>query len=305
MPCAYPGHVRCLLFFSCLIAFGPLAGAQSSLQQRIADLSLEARGTVSVASSLPGADLKCELNPHGREPMLSTFKLPLGVFVLNEVEKGKLSLDQKVRFLPSDMYKGTYSPLQDEFPNANVEVPLRKLLELSVGNSDNPATDILLRIVGGPKQVQQYLDSLGLQDLQVRNSERDMHDDPHVQYLNWGEPAAFVKLLRMLADKPPINPEHTKYLLKIMADSPSGSKRLRRLLPEGTVVAHKTGSSGYEGGKATATNDDGLIMLPDRRSLALAILVTDARADEDRVEHTIAAIAKACYDAAVQTTPRQ
>src|SRR6202034_3480714 len=80
-------------------------------------------------------------------------------------------------------------------------------------------------------------------------------------------------------------------------------KRLRGLLPEGTQVAHKTGTSGYENGIAAATNDVGLIQLPDGRHLAIAVLVTDARADETSVEHTIAAIARACYDARVKTTP--
>ena len=73
--------------------------------------------------------------------------------------------------------------------------------------------------------------------------------------------------------------------------------------PEGTQVAHKTGTSGYENGMAAATNDVGLIQLPDGRRLAIAVLVTDAKADETSVEHTIAAIARACYDAAVKTTP--
>lgn len=299
----YAHRMRSLWLFSCLGVFSSFACAQTLLQQRIADLSREAQGTVSVACSLPGTTLNCDMNPRGREPMLSTFKLPLGVFVLHEVEEGKLSLNQQVRFLSSDIYKGTYSPLQDEYPHANVDVPLSKLLELSVGSSDNTATDILLRIVGGPKRVQQYLDTLGLQGLNVRDTERDLHDDVRLQYRNYGEPAAFVKLLRMLADKSPLNADHTKYLLGIMAASPSAPKRLRGLLPEGTEVAHKTGSSGYEDGKATATNDVGLIRLPDGRKLALAVLVTDARADEDSVEHTIASIAKACYDAAVKTDP--
>ena len=149
----------------------------------------------------------------------------------------------------------------------------------------------------------EYLDSLGLHGFHVQDSERSLHDDERRQYRNYAEPAAFVQLLRMLADNSPLNHEHTQYLLGIMTASPSGPKRLRGLLPEGTQVAHKTGTSGYENGIAAATNDVGLIQLPDGRHLAIAVLVTDARADETSVEHAMAAIARACYDAAVKTTP--
>jgi len=292
--------LRLLASFAVVSSF---AYAQTPLQLQIARLSREAQGTVAVACSLPGTKLDCDLNPDRHQPMQSAFKLPLGVAVLHEIEQGKLSLDQQVHFLPSDIYKGTYSPLQDMYPNANVDVPLRQLLELSVGRSDNTATDILLRLLGGPESVQKYLDRLGLQALQVRDTERSLHDDERRQYRNYGEPVAFVKLLRMLADASPLNAEHTTYLLGIMTASPSWPKRLRGLLPEGTGVAHKTGTSGYENGIAAATNDVGLITLPDGRRLALAVLVADAHANESSVEHTIAAITRACYDAAMETEP--
>jgi beta-lactamase class A len=236
--------------------------------------------------------------------MQSTFKLPLGMFVLHEVEQGKLSLDQPIRFLPSDIYPGTYSPLQDMYPKAGVDVPLKQLVELTVGRSDNAAADILLRLTGGPSALQQYLVSLGLKGFAVRDTERTLHDDERLQYRDYAEPVAFVQLLRRLADNSPLNAEHTKFVLDIMTASPSGPKRLRGLLPENTVVAHKTGTSGYVHGMAAATNDVGLITLPDGRRLALAVLITDAHADEAAVEHTIAAIAKACYEAALITTSK-
>jgi beta-lactamase class A len=48
-----------------------------------------------------------------------------------------------------------------------------------------------------------------------------------------------------------------------------------------------------------ATNDVGIITLPDGRRLALAVFVSDAHADQSACEHTIAAIAKAIYDEAL------
>jgi beta-lactamase class A len=73
------------------------------------------------------------------------------------------------------------------------------------------------------------------------------------------------------------------------------------MLPPGTVVMHKTGSSDTVAGVTAATNDIGLIVLPDGRQLALAVFVTDARADDEMRDAVIARIAKAVYDEALLT----
>src|SRR5271155_2063383 len=90
------------------------AAGQSPLHQRLSDIAKEAQGKVYVACSLPGVKLDCDLDPHGHPPMQSTFKFPLALAVLHQVELGKLQLDQPVRFLKSDRSE-TFSPLQDEF----------------------------------------------------------------------------------------------------------------------------------------------------------------------------------------------
>lgn len=80
-----------------------------------------------------------------------------------------------------------------------------------------------------------------------------------------------------------------------MTDATTGPGRLRAGLPPGTVLAHKTGSSGTHGGITAATNDIGLVTLPDGRKLAIAVFVTDSRADEDTREGVIARIAQITY----------
>ena len=51
---------------------------------------------------------------------------------------------------------------------------------------------------------------------------------------------------------------------------------------------------------AYATNDIGLITLPDGRRLAIAIFVTDSAADDTTRDAVIARIAKAAYEAAIE-----
>jgi beta-lactamase class A len=233
---------------------------QTPLQDEIRKIALDARGKVAVACSLPGSSLNCDLEAHSRPPMQSVFKMPLAVYALHLVEQGKFSLDQPIRFLPSDrILPETYSPLQDKYPNAEVDVPLRELLRLAASLSDNAAADTVLRVAGGPAEVDAYIKSVGVQGFHLEDGEHALHRDASTQYRNWLAPAGAVQLLRRLSDNSPLTPEHTELLLGWMKDSPTGAHRIKAGLPEGTIVMHKTGTSGVRDGVAAATNDMGLI----------------------------------------------
>jgi beta-lactamase class A len=279
--------------------FAVSALAQQPLRQQIRTIAADAQGKVSVACSLPGSSLDCDLNPKAHPPMQSVFKLPLALAVLHQVEQGKLSLDQSVRFLPEDrILPHAYSPLQDKYPEAAVDVPMRELLRLAVSFSDNVAADILLRIAGGPSAVNGYIASLGIAGFHLQDGEHALHREVVLQYRNWFEPAGAVQLLRRISDNSPLTPQHTDLLLTWMESS--RTVRLKGDLPDGTRVAHKSGTSDVDNGVAHATNDIGLITLPDGRRLAIAVFVTDSTADEATREKVIARIGRAAYDAGIQ-----
>src|SRR5271163_3153360 len=163
--------------------------AQEALQKQIRDIAKDAQGKVSVACSLAGTALNCDVNALSHPPMQSVFKLPLAVAVLHQVEQGKFSLEQPIRFRKEDLIlPKPYSPLQDKYPNADVDVPLNRLLQLTVGLSDNTAADILLRLAGGPSVVREYIASLHVKGFHLEDGERELHRDVQAQYRNWFEP---------------------------------------------------------------------------------------------------------------------
>jgi beta-lactamase class A len=293
-----------LLLIAGLVCASGGSSAQSqttSLEQQIREIAAKAKGKVSVACSLPHTALDCDLNPHAHPPMQSVFKLPLAMLVLHQVEQHQFALDQPVRFLPSDrILPHAYSPLQDQYPAANVDVPLRELLRLSVSLSDNTAADILLRLVGGAPAVDGYMEFLGIRGFHLQDNEDVLHHSVAAQYDNWFEPSGAVRLLRRIADDSPLDPTDTTLLLHWM--QPCGlTNRLQSDLPSGTAVAHKSGTSDVDNGVAHATNDIGLITLPDGRRLAIAVFITDARADQTTRERVIATIASAVYNAATDS----
>src|ERR1035441_6858930 len=93
-----------------------------------------------------------------------------------------------------------------------------------------------------------------------------------------------------------LSPDRDGLLLKWMAESTPGAQRIKGLLPEGTTVAHKTGTSNTDAGLTRATNDVGLVTLRDGRRLAIAVFVSDSRADLAIREGVIAKIGRAAWD---------
>jgi beta-lactamase class A len=290
--------VRIAMVFFLVTA--PVFG-QTALQCQIRDMAADAHGQIAVACALPDSQLNCDLDAHAHPPMQSVFKFPLAVTALHLVEEGKFSLDQPLRFLPSDrILPHTHSPLQDKYPDGNVDIPLRELLRLDISDSDNVAADIVLRTIGGPAIVDDYVGSLGVHGFHLEDDEQGLTRGVAVQYRNWFEPAGAVELLRRISDDSPLTAEHTRMLFEWMQNASSGTKRIKGELPAGTIVMHKTGTSGTRDGVTFATNDVALVTLPDGRRLAIAIFVTDSKADDDTRDAVIARIAKAAYEESIQ-----
>jgi beta-lactamase class A len=286
-----------IFFFLANLVYG-----QTELQQRIKTIAVDAHGKVSVSCALPDSSINCDLDARAHPPMQSVFKAPLALTALHLVEQGTFSLDQPIRFLKSDrILPHTYSPLQDRYPEAGADIPLRELLRLAVSLSDNVAADIVLRAVGGPTVVDAYIQSIGVTGFHLEDGEDGLHREVAAQYRNWFEPAGAVQFLRRISDNSPVTSEHTQLLLEWMKDAPTGAQRIKGELPAGTIVMHKTGTSGTDNGVTHATNDIGLITLPDGRRLAIALFVTDSAADDATRDAVIARIAKAAYEECLRT----
>jgi beta-lactamase class A len=123
-----------------------------------------------------------------------------------------------------------------------------------------------------------------------------MAQNEQVQYRNWATPDAMAGLLRALQVGKGLSAPSRQLLFGLMIGSTTGPDRIKGLLPAGTVVAHKTGSSGTVNGVTRATNDVGLITLPDGRHLAVIVFVSDTRANEATRDAVIAKIAREAWE---------
>lgn len=231
--------------------------------------------------------------------MQSTYKLPIAMVMLHEIEQGRFTLNQTVHIVPSQLAApDDYSPLRDQHPHGPIDITIRELIQLTLTPSDNVASDTLLRTIGGGPAATAWFHSLGIDGIHIALPEQTVNRDEHLQYQNSATPRAYVALLRRLSDNSPLTPGDTRFLLDCLYASHTGDHRLKALLPPGTPVADKTGTSGQHRTTINATNDYGLITLPDGRKLAIAVLIADATAPFAVREQVIAQIGQAIYAAA-------
>jgi beta-lactamase class A len=233
---------------------------------------------------------------HRKYPMQSVYKFHLALAVLHQVDKGKFSLEQKILVKKSDLLPNTWSPLQEKYPEGNIELPLSEIIHYTVATSDNNGCDILFRLLGGTKKVHKYIKSLGIKKIAIKATEEEMHKEWNAQFTNWTTPLATVQLLQIFHQKNILSRTSQDFLWKTMVETSTGLKRMKYLLPKNTVVAHKTGTSGDKDGVTSAINDMGIIQLPNGNYIAICVFVSNSKEDFNTNEKIIADVTKIIWD---------
>ncbi|MGH9906117.1 MAG: class A beta-lactamase, partial [Pyrinomonadaceae bacterium] len=269
---------------------------------------------------------RVSLNGSERFPMASTYKVPIAVQLLTRVDKGELRLDQMIPIHQPDLHPGS-GTLSDLFNKPGLAISVRNLLELMLLISDNSATDVCLRLAGGPEAVTARMRAVGINGIDVnRSTVRLIADWAGVTQLppesEWSPtlfsklaeglnpeekkaaaakfnvdprdtatPEAMMILLERIHRKDLLKPESADLLLDIMRRCRTGEARLKGMLPLETQVSHKTGTIGG------TTNDVGIITLPEGTGhVAIAVFVKSSDKEVSARERIIAEIARAVHD---------
>lgn len=229
-------------------------------------------------------------------PMQSVFKFHIAIVVLNEVDQGRLFLDQKIHVGKEDLIQNTWSPIREEYPDGTT-LTLAEMLKYTVSQSDNIGCDLLLDLLGGTKTVNDYFHEKGYKDISILATEAEMHKDWPTQFLNWITPHESNKILNAFYGEELLSKQSTGFLWKIMTETATGKKRIKGQLPEGTVVGHKTGSSGTnEKGITAAVNNIGIVSLPNGKHFSISVFVSNSTEKMETNEKIIADISKLAWD---------
>jgi beta-lactamase class A len=263
-------------------------------------------------------------------PMHSVSKLPIAVVSLKKVDRGELRLDDEVTVTADDLAPTMAGP-KDRWAGLPLKRTIRRLLELSLVESDNTAVDKLIALSGGTAEVRAELRNLGITGVDISRSTKQMALDfcvgenataiaaekivatcralsaesllrarrrEDARGLDSAKPDVIADLLVDLYKGTLLAAPSRGYLLETMYGSRVGAGRLKGQLPAGTQVAHKTGTGYF------ATNDVGIIDLPaDRGHLVVAAFIKESTRRDKAQEQTIANLARVAYDFFVQRPP--
>ncbi|HMD08226.1 MAG TPA: serine hydrolase [Candidatus Acidoferrum sp.] len=294
------------------------------LQSRVAELALSFPGTIGIYARNIETGAEVSYKADDRFPMASVYKIPIMVQVFREVDAGRLNLTDRIELTEADKRLGSGLFM---YMTPGLKPTLHDLLTMMIVVSDNTATDRLLGIVG-PKNVNAMLATLAIKDVRVDRSTSDIIADwlaygaPGIRKLTLAQmvsdPSFFASFTReqmeksdkLFLDDPR---DHASprgmadLLVKIFRNDAASEKSCRemleilklqqfndsipRYLPEGTVVAHKTGEIGY-------TRNDAAIIYEGNQHIVTTIF--GLRGSEDVPEIDLkqreGTIARAVYD---------
>jgi beta-lactamase class A len=291
---------KCFLAAFILLLFSGSAFSKavsdSVLRKQIQQIAKPIKGIVGVSIKNIETGDTLSYNGKARLVLHSVMKFPIALTVLHWVDTGKLQMDQLIHISKRELTKDTWSPLRDKYPKGG-DFPVSMLLNYMVSQSDNNACDNLLKTIGGPATVQAYMLQIGIRGIAVRTSEADMASAWELQYANWCKPVEMTALFDQFYKGKILTKATTDSLYQMLLNTSTGPKRIKGLLPAGVVVAHKSGTSPTNAeGLSPATNDAGIITLPNGKHLIISVFVCNSTNDEVTREGTIAKIAKAAYD---------
>lgn len=283
-----------LLFTLSLLSFAQ----KSALKKELKKIIDGKNATVAVSVlSLDDAHLNLNINGDKKLPMQSVFKFHIALAVLDRVDKGEFKLDGRILIARPWLLKNTWSPMREQLPpKGNVKTLLSRIIKFTVADSDNNGADILIRLIGGTPEVQKFMNSKDVKDFSIKFNEEEMHKVNDFQYQNYTTTNSMNNLLKKFYDQKIVSKTSTEFLMKTMEAASTGKNRLIAQLPENTVVAHKTGTSATQNGVTAATNDAGIVTLPNGKHYAISVFVSDSKEDEATNEKIIADISKKVWD---------
>jgi beta-lactamase class A len=234
-------------------------------------------------------------------PTASLIKLPVMVETYWQAADGKVKLDTTLTLKKGDKVPGS-GILTNHFSDG-ATFPLKDAVHLMIVFSDNTATNMVVDQIGLPS-TNVRMETLGLKETRINakvfRADTRIDQERGKKYgLGSTTAREMVRLLELIEAGKVVSPAACKEMLGHLRACDDKDK-MTRLLPPGTVVAHKTGSVN------ASKTDAGIIYVQDpadkkkTHPVALCVL-TDGNKDQrwaadNEAQVTIAKIARAVYD---------
>ncbi len=228
-------------FVSLVAAANAPAGAYSlsdpfaDMQAQLYSAAMHAPGHVGIAVEDLATGETSGINASANLPAASTIKIPVMVEVFKQMEAGKIDLNTTVTMRASDRDWG-WGDMADA--PIGTERSVNALLLLMITESDNTATNMLIRLVGRG-HINSTMATLGLH--QTRLSDYIRSESNSIRYALRTSPKDMVSLLDKIARERLVDEWSSREMLAILAGQHHNGL-IPAALPAGIKIAHKTGS---------------------------------------------------------------
>jgi len=282
------------------------APVPAALRDRINALGREFDGRVGIAVRSVDEGWSVGWKADELYPQQSVSKLWVAITALDAVDKGRVKLDDRVTLTKSDLTL-FHQPIRSRILGGGYTTTLAELMEKAITTSDNTANDKLMRSVGGPDAVRRMIAAKQLGSIRFYDGERALQS--RIAGLLWSQsysvgnafyearnalpmslrraafnryvedpydgaaPSAIVNALAKLKRGELLSPSSTARLLKVMGNTKTGPNRLKGGLSPGWTLSHKTGTGQVLGAVQAGYNDIGVLIAPDGRSYAVAVMI--------------------------------
>ena len=288
------------------------APAPQALRDRIAALgrAFDGKAGISVLAIKDGWQI--DQNASALYPQQSCSKLWVAITALDAVDRGSISLNDRVTLGRSDLTL-FHQPIANKILGGGHTTSLGALLFTAITESDNTANDKLMRSVGGPEAVRDMVARKGLGSIRFYDGERALQS--RVAGLIWSQsysigdafyrargalpmsvrrasferyvadpydgaaPHAVALALARLKRGELLSSASTAKLLSTMASTKTGKARVRAALSPGWKWSHKTGTGQNFQGRVGGINDIGILTAPNGAAYAMAIMTVPNKTD--------------------------
>jgi beta-lactamase class A len=225
----------------------------------------------------------------------STMKVPLMLGLFQAIDGGELRLDQPiaVRNQFQSLIDGstfTLDPKEDSDPELYQAIgstrTVEELIRRMIVRSSNLATNLLIEQIGASR-AQDLMRTLGAYRIEIRRGVED-NKAYEAGINNIATAGDLAIALTALVKGDTFKPASAARMIEILK-AQEFNEKIPAGLPEGTVVAHKTGD-------ITGVHHDAAIVFPPGTKPYILVVLTDGYPDEKAADHTIAEVSRVVWE---------
>lgn len=243
-------------------------------------LEKEANGRIGLYAWDTGSQKTVEYRANERFQMASTFKAMLVGAVLHLSMADEELLNQRIYYSQADLVG--WSPITEKHVSEGMLVG--ELCAAIVQYSDNAAANLLLRKIGGPLALTNFMRSIGDDVFRLDRYELELNT-PNEEQWDTSSPAAMAKSLYRLALGDVLAKEQQQLFQEWLKGNTTGSESIRAGVPQNWVVGDKTGSGPY------GITNDIAVLWPDQGAPVVMAIYFVQRDENAQARRDVLALA--------------